>query len=332
MEEALMLRQFGPLALVTLAPFALGVPAARAASAPAEAASADRAPAEYALAAPASTEPALTEPASTEPASPAAARTAAQDPADDGRVLNIAHRGASDQAPENTLAAFRAARDRGANVVELDVQQTKDHKLVVVHDTTLGRTTNAERIFPGKSPWRVRDLTLAQIRKLDAGSWYGSGYKKQRVPTLGSALREMQDSGLDMLLEVKSPSLYPGIGDRVAKELRKHQGWLDQDRVIVQSFDWPFVRDFHQRLPGVPTGLLGTPARSDLGAAAEYADYINPPHKNVTPGYVKSVHKHGMRILPWTVDDASTMRHLLESGADGIITNRPGTLRSVNGG
>ncbi|GAA2101556.1 glycerophosphodiester phosphodiesterase [Actinomadura alba] len=303
-----MLRQLGPLALATLAPLALCVPVARATSVPTAAAHADH-------------------------AAHALTWSALQDPSDDDRrVLNIAHRGASDQAPENTLAAFRAARERGANVIELDVQETKDHKLVVVHDTTLGRTTNAEKIFPGKSPWRVRDLTLAQIRKLDAGSWHGSEYKDQRVPTLASTLREMQGSGLDMLLEVKSPSLYPGIGERVAGELRKHPDWLNQDRVIVQSFDWPFVRDFHNRLPSVPTGLLGTPSRASLSDAATYADYINPPQANATPGYVESVHKHGMRVLPWTVNDASTMRRLLKNGADGIITNRPGTLQSVNGG
>ncbi|MBC6462750.1 glycerophosphodiester phosphodiesterase [Actinomadura sp. HBU206391] len=311
-----MLRQLAPIALATLAPLAAGMPAAQAASTSAESASATHAVAGLAL-----TRPGPARLAATEP-----------NPPENRRVLDVAHRGASAQAPENTMAAFRAARDRGADVLELDVQETKDHKLVVMHDTTLGRTTNAERIFPGKSPWRVRDLTLAQIRKLDAGSWYGSAYKGQRVPTLARTLRDMQDSGMDLLLEVKSPSLYPGIGDRVADELRRHGNWLNKDRVIVQSFDWPFVREFHKRLPNVPTGLLGTPPTSDLAAAAKYADYINPPHKDVTPGYVRKVHKRGMKVIPWTVNDAPTMRRLIRNGADGIITNRPGTLREVNGG
>jgi glycerophosphoryl diester phosphodiesterase len=326
-----MFRQLGPLALVALAPFAGGVPSAQAASASPEAAPADR------MTRLTLSGPALAGPAATRLAVPPGMSAEDRAPHTRGRVLarrvkNIAHRGASANAPENTLAAFRAAQARGADLFELDVQETKDHKLVVVHDTTLGRTTNAEKVFPAKSPWRVRDLTLAEIRRLDAGSWFGSKYRRQRVPTLAGTLREMQGSGLDLLLEVKSPSLYPGIGKRVAAELRRNPNWLAQDRIIVQSFDWPFVRDFHKRLPSAPTGLLGTPSKSGLTAAAKYADYINPPQRNVTADYVSSVHKHGMRILPWTVNDAATMRRLIRTGADGIITNRPGTLQAVNGG
>ena len=305
-----MLRQLGPLALAVLIPFTFVLPAAQAASAPTTV----------------QAHPVIRL-AEEPPGTPDRPR-----PPRDGRVLNVAHRGDSAQAPENTLAAFQAAADRGADLFELDVQETKDHKLVVVHDNTLGRTTNAERVLPGKSPWRVRDLTLAEIRRLDAGSWFGSKFKGQRIPTLAATLDAMRDSDLNLLLEVKSPSLYPGIAGRVASELRAHPDWVGSNRVIVQSFDWPFVRDFHRRMPEVPTGLLGTPSTSRLAAVSKYADYINPPYQDVTPGYISSVHKRGMRIIPWTVNDTATMRRLIREGADGMITNEPSTLRSVDGG
>lgn len=289
-----MRRRFVPLAAATLTPLTALAPVASAAAAPAQ--------------------------------TPAgASHTSA------ARVLDVAHRGASAYAPENTLAAFREAETRGADLFELDVQQTKDGKLVIVHDTTLARTTNAETVYPSLKPWRIRDLTLSQIRRLDAGSWFGTKFRGQRVPTLDETLQTMRDSGLDLLLEVKSPELYPGIGKRVAAELRTEPSWLAADRIIVQSFDFDFTRGFDDLMPTMPIGLLGTPSTGGLSAAAKYADYINPPHGDVTAGYVRSVHGRGLRLLAWTVDDTSTMRRVIAAGADGVITNRPDTLRSVIG-
>lgn len=125
----------------------------------------------------------------------------------------MAHRGASKSAPENTLAAFRAARSAGADLYELDVQQTKDQELVVIHDATLARTTNAEEVFPDRSPWRVRDFTLAELRQLDAGSWFGARYAGEPIPTLSDVLRVMKGTP-GLLLEVKRPAGAPGWPSR----------------------------------------------------------------------------------------------------------------------
>ncbi|SEG42780.1 glycerophosphoryl diester phosphodiesterase [Nonomuraea solani] len=250
-------------------------------------------------------------------------------PANAATAVNVAHRGASAYAPENTIAAFDLAGSQGADMFELDVQETKDHELVLMHDTTLARTTNAEQVFPGLSPWNVGDLTLAQIRKLDAGSWLSGTYDDERVPTLGEALSEMSGSGMGLLLEVKAPNLYPGIEARVATELRRHSSWLSPGRLVVQSFDWGSMREFHRRLPDVPIGLLGTPSTGELPALAKYADQINPPYGTLTAAYVRRVHALGMKVLTWTVDSPATMRRLLGYGVDGIITNRPDVLDDV---
>jgi glycerophosphoryl diester phosphodiesterase len=238
-------------------------------------------------------------------------------------TINVAHRGASAYAPENTVAAFRLAARQGADMFELDVQETSDHRLVLMHDTTLARTTDVERVFPGRAPWRVADFTLAEIRKLDAGSWFGDD--AEPVPTLQEALQAMRGSGLGLLLEIKSPRLYPGIEARVARELRR--SW--SGGLAVQSFDWGSMRRFARTMPEAPIGLLGTPSAGELPALAEFADQINPPHGDVTRDYVESVHDLDMAVLTWTVDDAATMRRMIASGVDGIITNRPDVLREL---
>jgi glycerophosphoryl diester phosphodiesterase len=241
----------------------------------------------------------------------------------DPSIINVAHRGASAYAPENTVAAFTLAARQGSDMFELDVQETSDHRLVLMHDTTLARTTDAEQVFPGRAPWRVADFTLAEIRKLDAGSWFGD--ESEPVPTLQEALRAMRGSGLGLLLEIKSPRLYPGIEARVARELRR--SWSGE--LAVQSFDWDSMRLFAKTMPEAPIGLLGTPSAGELPALAEFADQINPPHADVTRDYVESVHDLGMDVLTWTVDDAATMRRLITFGVDGIITNRPDVLSEL---
>ncbi|MFC5748347.1 glycerophosphodiester phosphodiesterase [Actinomadura rugatobispora] len=259
---------------------------------------------------------------------PAAQRTAAR-----ARLANIAHRGASAYAPENTLPALRAARSQRADVVEVDVQQTKDRKLILMHDTTLARTTNVESVFPRRKPYRVSSFTLKEIRRLDAGSWFGKKYKRTRVPTLSESLRAMGGSGVGMLIEIKRPGGYPGIERRVAAELRRHPSWLRRDpaerRLAVQSFDWNSMRRFHKAMPRVPIGLLGKPATSRLRGLAKFADQINPPQRGLTAAYVKRVHKLKMDVLTWTVNDKARMRRAIRLGVDGIFTNKPKVLESV---
>ncbi|MFB4265480.1 glycerophosphodiester phosphodiesterase [Nonomuraea sp. GTA35] len=250
-------------------------------------------------------------------------------PAGAATVVNVAHRGASAYAPENTIAAFELAAAQGADLFELDVQETKDHELVLMHDTTLSRTTNAEQVFPGLSPWNVGDLTLDQIRELDAGSWLSDKYDGERVPTLGEALREMSGSGMGLLLEVKAPERYAGIEARITAELRRHPSWLAPGKLVVQSFNWDSMRTFDRLLPEVPIGLLGTPSTGELPGLAKFADQINPPYTTLTASYVRRVHALGLDVLTWTVDSPAAMRRMIGYKVDGIITNRPDVLRDV---
>ncbi|MFF8998434.1 glycerophosphodiester phosphodiesterase [Streptomyces achromogenes] len=249
----------------------------------------------------------------------------------------IAHRGASAYAPENTLAAIDKAAQLGFSWVENDVQRTKDGQLVVLHDDTLARTTNVEEVFPGRAPWKVGDFTAAEIARLDAGSWFSPTYAGARVPTLKQYMRRVERNHEKLVLEIKSPELYPGIEKQTLKLLR-NEGWLDgrhRSRLIVQSFSADSVRAVHKLKPEVTTAFLGSPAVSELKSFARFTDAINPPNGSLTQEYVSAVHglrgPHGrpLRVFTWTVDTAAGARRVAGYGVDGIITNKPDVVRDA---
>ncbi|MFF7698190.1 glycerophosphodiester phosphodiesterase [Streptomyces lydicus] len=250
----------------------------------------------------------------------------------------VAHRGASSYAPENTLASIDAAARLGFDWVENDVQRTKDGELVILHDNSLARTTNVKKIFPDRSPWNVSDFTLKEIEKLDAGSWFGPKFAGERVPTLEDYMDEVEDNDQSLLMELKSPELYPGIELQTLRELR-HAGWLDRDhvkhRLIIQSFNADAIKTVHELRPDLKTGFLGNPSVADLPKFAKYCDQINPVHTAVTPQYVAAVHalkgphRQPLDLYTWTVDDAATAVKVAGLGVDGIITNKPDVVRAA---
>ncbi|MBA0126126.1 hypothetical protein H0B56_11295 [Haloechinothrix sp. YIM 98757] len=255
-------------------------------------------------------------------------------PASPTSVVDIAHRGSSGAAPENTIAAVELALRQNASYVEVDIQRTADGELVAVHDTTLERTTDVEEVFPARAPWRVGDFTLAELRQLDAGSWFSDEFAGERIPTL----REVVDSlgrRAGLLLEVKSPELYPGIERDIDKELAAIPGYLTSavaaGRLVVQSFDHESMRRFHDLQPAVPIGLLYSdrPDESDLAEAKGWAAQINPSYRVTDAELVERVHELDMTISVYTLNDAATMRAYRDIGVDGIISDYPDVLRGV---
>ncbi|MFE6496474.1 glycerophosphodiester phosphodiesterase [Streptomyces sp. NPDC057748] len=250
----------------------------------------------------------------------------------------FAHRGASAYAPENTLAAVDKADALGFDWVENDVQFTKDGVLVVVHDTDLRRTTDVEEVFPDRTSWAVKDFTAAEIARLDAGSWFGPKFAGTRVPTLKQYLDRVERNRQKLLLEIKSPEIYPGIEKETLRVLRQ-KGWLDRshvkNRLVIQSFGADSVKKVHQLRPDVTTGFLGTPAVADLPSYAAFTDQINPSYTSVSADYVDAVHAlkgaHGkkLRVNTWTVNDAATAAKVAGLGVDGIITNYPDVVREA---
>ncbi|MEU9114017.1 glycerophosphodiester phosphodiesterase family protein [Streptomyces sp. NPDC048483] len=264
--------------------------------------------------------------------------TAAQAAPNGHRTVTVAHRGAPTHAPENTLASIDAARRLGDVWVENDVQRTKDGELVILHDNSLARTTDVEQVFPDRKPWNVKDFTLTEIEKLDAGSWFSPKFEGERVPTLEDYMDAVEDNGQRLLLELKSPELYPGIELQTLMQLH-HQGWLDKGhvkrRLIIQSFNADAVKAVHRIRPDVKTGFLGNPSVADLPTYAEFCDQINPNYTTVTPSYINAVHgltgPHGRRLqlYTWTVDDGAKAVGLARMGADGIISNKADEIREA---
>ena len=235
----------------------------------------------------------------------------------------VAHRGASGYAPENTIAAFDLAVKMKADYIEIDVQRTKDGKLILIHDTTVDRTTDGT----GK----VGDFTYEEIRRLDAGSWMSEEFRGEKVPTFEEVLKRYKGR-TGILIELKSPELYPGIEKEVANLLKAYH--LDKPRnekVIVQSFNFDSMKRADQLLPRMPIGVLINQAADTTDEAIEqfssYADYYNPSYRLVTEELVTKAHEEGMKIQSWTARSRETVQFLLEMRVDGIITDYPDYVR-----
>ncbi len=240
------------------------------------------------------------------------------------KVDVIAHRGASGYAPENTIAAFDKAVKMKADYIEIDVQRSKDNKLVLIHDNTVDRTTNGTGL--------VSDLTFKQLRYLDAGSWKGEQFTGEKIPTLGEALDKYRGK-IGILIELKSPELYPGIEEQVARALKERN--LDKpknNKIIIQSFNFDSMKKMNTLLPSVPIGVLtsfkGDTSEQALSEFSQYADYFNPSYSIVSKPLVEQVHALGMKIQSWTVRSHESAEFLLSMNVDGIITDYPDYIKS----
>jgi glycerophosphoryl diester phosphodiesterase len=234
-------------------------------------------------------------------------------------VDNVAHRGATGYAPENTIAAFDKGVEMKADYIEIDVQRSKDGELVIIHDNTVDRTTDGTGY--------VKDLTFEQIRSLDAGSWKGEQFTGEKIPTFDEIL-DRYHGKTGILIELKSPELYPGIEGQVAQKLKERN--LDKpqnEKIIIQSFNFESMKITNSLLPKVPIGVLTSnrahTTEQALNEFAKYADYFNPSYGIVSKELVDQVHSLGMKIQSWTVRSHEAAQFLLDMNVDGIITDYP---------
>ena len=250
--------------------------------------------------------------------------------------VNLAHRGASALAPENTIEAFRLAVEAGAGGLELDVHMTRDGHIVVIHDATVDRTTNGSGA--------VSEMTLDELRGFDAGHNFSSDggptrpYRGRgvRVPTLGEVLEEFP--GVPVNIEIKAGT--PGIEETVFGVLRAANA---SGHALVVSTPYDIVKRFRK----ISGGLISTGAsRWEIGVfyilsrlhlerlvrPAYVALQVPLRHRGipvVTPRFVRAAHARGVRVDAWTINQADEMRRLLDLGVDVIMTDRPGTLAEV---
>lgn len=233
-------------------------------------------------------------------------------------TLNIAHRGASSYAPENTIAAFDKAIEQGADAIELDLHVTRDGELVVIHDDTLDRTTN------GHGP--VHERSLKELMTLDAGRWFGEGFAGQRIPTLARVLDRFAGK-VPLALELKAgSSVFHGIEEKVVSALRQHGGI---DQVAVASFDHYALRRLKEIEPTIRTAalLVGRPVSLSALAGPAMADGLAIEASFVTATEVAACRAAGLQLVVWVVNEPARMGHFIRLGVDGIITDRPDLLR-----
>jgi glycerophosphoryl diester phosphodiesterase len=242
---------------------------------------------------------------------------------DHEHALNIAHRGASAAAPANTLAAFQKAIELGADGVEFDVHLSADGVPVIIHDFTVDATTDGSG--------RVIDLTLAQLKQLDAGSTFDPSFAGERIPTLEEVL-EALGSRLLLNIELKTTSPHDnGLEQAVIAQVERHS--LSDD-VLLSSFNPFSLRRAKQIAPHIPVGLLygpelPLPLRRAWLAFLVPHEARHPKHTMVDASYMAWARRRGYRVNTWTVDDPDEMRRLINLGVDGIVTNVPDVLRSV---
>ena len=227
-----------------------------------------------------------------------------------------AHRGASGYAPENTMAAFKLAAEMGADGIELDVHESADGKLMVIHDETVDRTTN------GKG--QVVDYTCADLKKLDASNGFAE-FANARIPTLREVYGYIRNTPLTVNVEIKCDiNIYWGIWDKVL-QVEREMGMTG--RVLYSSFNHYVLMELKKSDPNAQIGLLYANGMVDpwlyaehLGAQALHPQFLAPLR---APGMIDGCRGAGIDINAWTVNDEAVMKQLADSQINAIITNYP---------
>ena len=240
----------------------------------------------------------------------------------------IAHRGASHDAPENTVAAAKLAWEQDADAVEVDIHLSKDKRIIVIHDYDTKRVAGVAR--------KVNEQTFEELRKLDAGSWKDAKWAGEKLPSLQEVIATVP-AGKKLVIEIKS-----GV-DTVAVLEDAIEGSPKRGQFVVIAFSFDVAREAKKRLSGLPVYWLwgfserekkeyGNPSLDDLIAKAKGAglngldlNYRGP----LTKEFVADVRRAGMEVIVYTVDDPDAARELVEMGVAGITTNRPAFLREA---
>ncbi len=230
----------------------------------------------------------------------------------------VAHRGASADAPENTLAAYRRALELGADAAECDVRVSRDGEVVLLHDNRLDRTTDGTG--------RVGTKSLRELSRLDAGTWHGLDYAAESVPTLAQVF-DTVDGQMTLFVELKAGDR---LVERVAAVLSDRDPRVRQ-QVVLLSFRPRLLRRAHELMPDVPTLLLRDgggsldPAlvRRARAAGVQAVGLSDPGARR---NGIRRLREAGLGVFVYTVDDPERARELLDWGVDGIITNDPGAV------
>ena len=230
-------------------------------------------------------------------------------------VTVVAHRGAAGKAPENTLASIRQAITDGTDWVEIDVQETVDGEVVVIHDSDFMKLAGVNL--------KVWDGTLEQIRDIDVGSWFDPKFSAERVPTLAEVLEESRGKAR-VVIELKYYGHDQQLEQRVV-DIVEQLGMTDE--VAIMSLKYEGVQKIRALRPEWTIGLLSATAIGNL--ASLDVDFLAVAQGMATPGFVGRSHEQGKKVFVWTINDAVTLSRMMSLGVDGVITDEPALAREV---
>lgn len=243
--------------------------------------------------------------------------------------LVIAHRGAMGYAPENTLAAFRKAIELGSDALELDLRQTKDGIPVALHDASVNRTTN--------SKGNILNFEFQQLKELDAGSWFSSDFKDEKIPSLQEVIELLNDTLL-LIIEFKGGNdTYPDIEENVVSIVRKNK---IESQTILKAFDPNVLKRLREIAPEIPLLYVYTFRIPWLGLIIDTGitfgsifnidvEYIQPHRFFLSQTFVKKAQQHGFKVVAWGVNSTGAIEEAVEFGVDGIETDYPDRVKSL---
>ncbi|MEH7463205.1 glycerophosphodiester phosphodiesterase [Bacillus thuringiensis] len=236
-------------------------------------------------------------------------------------TLIFGHRGAAGTYPENTMVSFRAAEKFGADGIELDVQFTKDNRIVVIHDETVNRTTN------GKGA--VRNYLYADLRALDASYTFYEKVGVQHIPLLEEVLEWLKTNNLILNIEFKNNKIvYPGLEEEVITLIRKYSM---EERTILSSFNHYSMKKCHMMAPDIETAILYKEGLHSPWAYVKKmgASAIHPNYRYISDGIVELTMEKGVFVRPYTINDEETIRKFLKMNVTAIITDYPERVKMI---
>jgi glycerophosphoryl diester phosphodiesterase len=227
----------------------------------------------------------------------------------------IAHRGAAGKAPENTMAAIRQAIADGADWVEIDVQETSDGEIIVIHDSDFMKLAGVNL--------KVWEGSLEEIRKIDIGSWFNTEFSSERVPTLKDILEEARGKAR-VVIELKYYGHDEQLEQRVV-DIVEQSGMIDT--IAIMSLKYDGIQKVRSLRPEWNIGLLSATAIGNLSTLD--VDFLAVNSAMATASFVKAAHSVGKQVLVWTINDRLSMSRYMSLGVDGIITDEPELARTV---
>ena len=226
------------------------------------------------------------------------------------------HRGGALRAPENTLRALDYTWECGADYAEIDIQETKDKQLILLHDDSLKRITGLDK--------KVWEMTYEEIEDLDAGSSFGKGYQGEKIPTLDEVLNFCLGR-LDLNIEIKYNGKNKGIVQRVIQVIRENHF---EEHCVVTSMNYRFLEEIKETAPEIRTGYIMTMNYGSISQVTA-ADFFSVRYDYVTEGFVREAHALGKEVHAWTVNYRGNIKRMLDMGVDNIITDDPALVRRV---